>query len=243
MNDLEQRLRAALASVSERPPAGLLDAIARRHRRHQIRVGAGALAAAAALALVVPPAAGALTAAGGPAASVKPAASPARHVRAAPGTVLSGCQYANPGQISSNWRAGSVAHAGPVWFLGGGHSSGKLQLYVAIVVLDRMRPGSVAVVRAAPAARGSLRFLYGPVSFSRPGTDYTMRQGRPGVTFVACRPDQELVPDHGVTSYYGGYLIRGDRCVPVRIWLPGRASPALVHLGACGASAPRSRGH
>jgi len=46
MSDLERRLRAAMIAAAEQPPAGLMQAIRRRHRRH-IRRGGTAIATAA----------------------------------------------------------------------------------------------------------------------------------------------------------------------------------------------------
>lgn len=60
MNDLERRLRAAMAASAGPPPAGLIEGIRRRHRRHIVRVIAGFAALVAVLALAVPPAAHAL---------------------------------------------------------------------------------------------------------------------------------------------------------------------------------------
>jgi hypothetical protein len=120
-----------------------------------------------------------------------------------------------------------------MWFLDGGHSSGPIRLYVAIVVVAGLKPGSVVVVRVAPGSCGDLRFLYGPMDSLNPGTRYTMRSGEAGVTFVACSPDQQIVRSSRYTDYYGGYLVRGARCVPVLVFVPGRARPFHIGLGAC----------
>jgi hypothetical protein len=66
MNDLERRLRAAMAAMAGPPPAGLMAGIRRRRRRHLVRVAAGFAAVIAALALVAPPAAHALRSAVSP---------------------------------------------------------------------------------------------------------------------------------------------------------------------------------
>jgi hypothetical protein len=53
--DFERRLRAAMSAAASRPPAGLMQGIRRRHRRHLVRAGAGFAALVAALALAAPP--------------------------------------------------------------------------------------------------------------------------------------------------------------------------------------------
>ena len=239
MTDLERRLREALRAAAEPAPPGLLDGVMRRHRRHRIRLGASAAAVLAAAALAVPPVAGVLGGGGSPGGG-SPRATAGGHVPgqrhrpvAAPGTVLSGCGGANLGGLGRHWRAQPSVSAGRLWFLDGGHSSGRVRLYVAIAVLDGLRPGSVVVVRAAPAARPYLRFLYGPSDSLSPGTRYTERSGEAGVTFVACSPGQQIVRSPGITDYYGGYLVQGARCVPALVWLPGRADPETIRLGAC----------
>lgn len=60
MNEFERRLRAAMSAAGGPPPAGLMEGIRRRHRRHLLRVGAGCVAVAAALALAAPSATHAL---------------------------------------------------------------------------------------------------------------------------------------------------------------------------------------
>jgi hypothetical protein len=125
-----------------------------------------------------------------------------------------------------------LAGAGPIWFQNGGHSSGPIRLYVSVVVLTA-RPGSAVVVRVLPGARPDLRFLYGPRDSMNPGTRYTMRSGESGVTFAGCNLGPGAGGPAGVTDYYGGFLVKGARCVPVAAWIPGRARPVLLHLGAC----------
>ncbi len=240
MSDFECRLRAALHGAAEAAPPGLFAAVMRRRRRHKIRVGAGVLAVAAATALAVPPVSAALRGTGrapswpGPA----PAASPSRVSRpvAAPGTVLAGCGGANSGAIGSHWRTAAGHAAGPLWFIGGGHSSGSIRLYVAIAVLDGLRPGSAVILKVAPGWRHDLRFLYAPADEMTPHTQHLTRlagHGELGVTFMACSPGQQIVPSRQFTDYYGGYLVRGARCVPVHAWLPGRGHPVTIRLGAC----------
>jgi hypothetical protein len=113
MTDLERRLRAALRAATEPAPQGLFAAVMRRHRRHQVRVGASVLAAAIAVALAIPPAVSALRTghiAGGPPTSQgsSPPAGREQHAVAAHGTVLNGCSGdANAGALGRNWRSGA----------------------------------------------------------------------------------------------------------------------------------------
>jgi hypothetical protein len=240
MTDLERRLRAALHAAVEEPPPGLMEAVLRRHRRHRVRLGASLVAVLTAAAVAAPPVAGALRGGGVHGPAMTPAGhhlrapGPAhRHVTAAAGTVLDGCHGSpNAGNIGRVGRLPGPA-ALPLHFLDGGHSSGPLRLYVAIAVLTELRPGSVAIVRVPAAYRRDLRFLYGPGDSLNPGTRYTMRSGEAGVTFEACRAAQQIVRSGTITDYYGGYLVRGARCVPVRVWVPGREHPVTIKLGAC----------
>jgi hypothetical protein len=237
MTDLERRLRAALRAASEPAPQGLFAAVMRRHRRHQVRVGASVLAAAIAVALAIPPAVSALRTghiAGGPPTSQgsSPPAGREQHAVAAHGTVLNGCSGdANAGALGRNWRSGAWHAAGPLWLIDAGHSSGRIRLYVAIAVLSGIRPGSAVVVRVAPGWQHDLRLLYGPSDSMTPRTEHLTRlagHGEMGVTFEAC-----VEPTDGITNYYGGYLVRGKRCVPVRVSAPGLKNPVTIRLGAC----------
>jgi hypothetical protein len=243
MSDFERRLRAALHGAAEPAPPGLLAAVMRRHRRRKLRAGAGVLAVAAAAALAVPPVSAALRGTGQGTGPV-PATSPSHASRPAPmsGTVLAGCDDANIGAIGAHWRAGATHAAGPLWFIDGGHSpgqaaqAGSIRLYVAIAVLDGLKPGSVIVLKVAPGWHKDLRFLYGPTDMMTPHTQHLARlagHGELGVTFKACSPAQQTVPSRHYTDYYGGYLVRGARCVPVRAWLPGSVHPVTIMLGAC----------
>ncbi len=155
--------------------------------------------------------------------------------------MLTGCDDANIGAIGAHWRAGATHASGPLWFIDGGHSpgharAGSIRLYVAIAVLDGLRPGSAVVLKVAPGWRHDLRFLYGPADQMTPHTQHLTRlagQGELGVTFMTCSPARQIVPSRHYTDYYGGYLVRGARCVPVHAWLPGRAHPVTIRLGAC----------
>jgi len=243
MTDLERRLRAALRAASEPAPQGLFAAVMRRHRRHKVRVGASVVAAAIAVALAVAPVTSALRGTSrsptGTGRSPAPSESHVSSPVAAPGTVVAGCP-ANIGAIGAHWRAGAVHAAGPLWFIDGGHSSGStsapIRLYVAIAVLDGLKPGSVVVVKVAPGWRHDLRFLYGPSDMMTPRTQHLTKlagQGERGVTFVACSPAQQIRPSRHFSDYYGGYLVRGKRCVPVRVSAPGLKHPVTIRLGAC----------
>ena len=227
-----------MRAAAEQPPPDLMGAVLRRHRRHRLRQGASLVAVLAAAALAAPPVTGALRGGGGEGPAMvrsghhvrSPGPAHRREV-AAPGTVLDGCNGSpdagNAGRIGRLPGQAGLRFG----FLGGGHSSGALRLYVAIAVLEDLRPGSVVVVRVPPAYRGELRFLYGPGDSLNPGTRYTMRSGEAGVTFESCRAAQQASRVN--TDYYGGYLVRGARCVPVQVWVPGREHPVSVRLGAC----------
>lgn len=241
MSDLERRLRDALHAAEQPPPAGLLDAVRRRHRQHKIRAGAGMAAVVAAVAIAVPPVAGALRSGGsgghgkGPVAGRTThaiAPSPSPHASAAPGTALVGCGSGpNSGQLARLSTYHSSGRPLPLRFLDGGHSSGRIRLYVAIAVLKGLRPGTAVVVTVPRAYRGDLRFLY--ADSLMPGTKYTMRSGEAGVTFVACSTSQETFPSPGMTDYYGAYIVRGTRCVPVTVKIPARRQAGVIRLGAC----------
>lgn len=171
---------------------------------------------------------------------------------AASGTVLAGCDRANVGQVASSnlgqgWRRWA-GKAGPLWFInvGGrqnisGHGNvggsanvgGKPVLYVTAVVMTGLKPASAVVVRVAPAGRNYLRFLYGPADSLNAGTTYTMASGESGVTFIMCPLDGNPASAEPITDYYGGLLVDGARCVPVDVFLPGRASPIRISLGVC----------
>lgn len=250
MSDLERRLRDTLHGAAEQAPAGLIEAVRRRHRRHQIRTGAGLAAVVAAVAIAVPPVAGALRAGGSGGHGQPPltggtsqTSTPgARGGRApAPGTVLIGCANSNVGALGRHWKTPASFHAGQFWVVPESVSGGSqisrqggqdaVRLYVAIVVLDGLRPGSVVVVRASQD-RGDLRFLYSRNDALNPSVRYTMRSGEAGVTFVSCAPRQQTFPAP-YTDYLGAYLIRGARCVPAHVWIAGRRQPAVLRLGAC----------
>lgn len=160
---------------------------------------------------------------------------------AAPGTVLDGCAHSNVGQLGRHWKTPIATHAGPVWVLpetvAGGSRIGRpdpnaLRLYVAIIVLSGLPPGSSAVLRVAAPSAGDLRLLYGSGDSLNPHFRYTMRAGESGVTFVSCARSQQTFPAP-YTDYLGAYLVRGKRCVPATVDVPGRTHPLGLRLGAC----------
>jgi hypothetical protein len=239
MTDIETRLRAAMRSAGEQPPAGLMGAVRARHRRHVrrmtatwaaaaiIAVGAGGPLIARAVQAVSP---------GRPAPQrpASPASAPvSMSPAAAPGTALAGCDRANTGQIA--WQPSTPGRLGasPLWYLSGGHDTAKVELYVGLMVIAGLRPGSIVVINVAPAGQGQLRFLFGPgdsLAHDSPSSET-------GVTFVACPPDAGFFTEPAnVTVYRGGFLVEAGRCVPADIWWTGHPTPVRVGLGACGGS-------
>ena len=193
MTDFERRLRAAMAAAAEPAPAGLLDGIHRRHRRHVRRV-ATACVAVAAVGIAGTVVTRGILAAGpagrgpggsGPVATgpaVSPAAVPSSTATGAPGTVLRDCQSANGGTLGSNWKAQSV-HAGPVWFIYARPATpspshrltvGKTRASAMVIAV---RNGRTAVVTAAPSLGGRFRFL---AVFNTNWTRVHPVRGRPG---------------------------------------------------------------
>jgi hypothetical protein len=235
MDDLERRLRAALRSVSEPPPPGLLAAIRRRHTRHVRRVGVSGVAAVAVIAAAATPVVHALRPSAPSGLSGRVPASqlpgwtpsPPTYPRfSVPGAVARDCQDNNNGTLGSKWRTQSV-HAGPVWFvyaregtpwgrsrhLSGGMLSGQAGV-VAI------RNGSAAVISVAPDQAAHFRFL---AAFD--GSDrYTMRDGEPRLALKGCpsTPVGKGIPASyapGLTMFWQGYVTDlGNRdCVHLRV--------------------------
>ena len=249
MSELERRLRDALHGAAESAPDGLLDRVVRRHRRHQLRLGASLVAVVAAAAIAVPSVAGALRSGGtgghgpGPSAghsfrTTGPATGAHRH--AVPGTALAGCPDSNVGKLGRDWKSPAATHVGPVWVLpesvaGGSRVSARrgknaVRLYVAIVVLNGLRPGSIAVVESAYPR--NLRFLDSKHDSLSPGIQYSMSSGESGVTFVSCARSLQTFPAP-YTDYLGAYLVRGKRCVPVSVLVSGWSHPRELRLGDC----------
>ncbi|MGH3070469.1 MAG: hypothetical protein ACRDMI_18050 [Streptosporangiaceae bacterium] len=252
MTDFERRLRAAMAAAAEPAPAGLLDGIHRRHRRH-VRRAATACAAVVAVAVAGTLVTRGVLAAGpagrGPAATgpaVGPAAVPSSTATAAPGTVLRDCRSTNGGTLGSDWKARSV-HAGPVWFIyarPAGTPSPSHRLAVgktrASGMVIAVRDGRTAVVTAAPALGGRFRFLAG---FNNSGTPYTLSEGAPGITLAGCpaSPPGTHIPESyapGLTMFWEGLVTDLRGCIPVEVRTSSGRPPTRVVLaagnGGCG---------
>ncbi len=232
MDDIERRLRAAMISVAEAPPAGLMEGIRQRHRRHVRQLSFGYLAVAAAIGLAVAPLSHTLRAA--PASlthgsRARPTPSPtsaAPSPTAAPGTLLLTCDSANWGQLASNWRAGSLK-AGPLWFVGGRqggwvHHSGSNSMGRAShghgkpsggLMIVEVASGSTVVMKVAPEARSYFRFLDG----FGPNVGYQLPNGDTGFTFVAC-PRGDTGPNGHVTDFYLGFSSKAGSRAPVDVW-------------------------
>jgi hypothetical protein len=246
MTDLERRLRAAMAASAGPAPAGLLDGIHRRHRRHHRRI---ALACAAIVAFGV---AGTLItrgvlagsgAAGPPAAAgpaVIPSATPSSTATGAPGTVLRDCQSSNGGTLGSGWKAQSI-HAGPVWFIyerprgtvSPGHRlpTGKVRASAMVIAVEN---GRTAVVTAAAEPGGRFRFLAG---FNSGGQPYTLAEGAPGLTVAGCPagPAGTRIPEiyaPGLTMFWEGYVTDLRGCIPVQVRASTASQPIRVTLAA-----------
>jgi len=234
MSEIERRLRAAMhAAVDDlSPPAGLLEQVRARRRRHRAGTAAAALVAVGVLA--IPAVALGLRgwgpAAGGPGApSVR---APAPVARAAPGTVLEACDSAIGENLGLGWRRESV-HVGPLWLVDlkqqsatyYGHSPvaiGGLE----VVVQDNAK----AWVTVAGAARSYFRFLFRQSDFTA-GVNghYTVADGEAGVTFVGCPAADSWSFQPGYSLYGGYYLIAGSpRRVALDIWTPARRTPTRI---------------
>ena len=254
MTDFERRLRAAMAASAGPAPAGLLDGIHRRHRRHHRRIAvacavivasgvAGTLIARGALAGPAgtgPPAAG--PAATGPA--IIPSAAPSSTATRAPGTVLRDCQSSEGGTLGWGWKAHSI-HAGPVWFMyerprgtvppDQRLSTGKVTASAMAIAVEN---GHTAVVRAAPELGGRFRFL---ASFHGGGQPYTMAEGAPGLTLSGCAPGPPgtKIPEiyaPGLTMFWEGYVTDLRGCIPVEVRATPASQPIRVTLAAGHAS-------
>jgi hypothetical protein len=245
MTDFERRLRAAMTAAAEPPPAGLLEGIRRRHRRHRLRVGTACLATVAAAGIAVPLVTTGILA--GPAATTatSPAARPGTPAAAA-GTVRRDCQSSNGGTVSSNWQADSV-HAGPVWFIfmrpkntassSQRLAAGKLTSSAMAIAISN---GRMAVVTAAPATKGRYRFL---AHFNDDGSPYTLAEGAPGLTLAGCpvSPIGTGIPASnapGLTMFWEGYVTDLRGCIPLEVRTSTASQPIRVILpspdGGCG---------
>jgi hypothetical protein len=225
MTDIESRLRSAMSTAADQPPADLMERIRRRHRRHVRRVVAACASALAVIAVAAPsaihvlgtgqPSAG--QASGEPLSGGQPVVPGSSHAptpTAAAGTILRDCASQNYSDLSgTNWKARSI-QAGPLWFVYA-RTSG-LSSIVAV------RAGATVVVRDAPAAHSRYLFL--------PGTNASVRAGKPGVTFVAC-PASYMGP---ITFWWVSYNNAGLRCVPLQVQTPNARKPIRVVLSAGG---------
>jgi hypothetical protein len=242
-----------MAAAAGPPPAGLLDGIRRRHRRHVRRVGAACLAAVAAVGIGAPLVTRGILA--GPAgtgptatspAVIIPSAVPTSAPTAAPGTVLRDCQSNNNGTLGSHWKADSV-HAGPVWFIYARPKSnppssqrlavGKLTDSAMVIAVSN---GRTAVVTAGPAAGGRFRFL---ASFNSGGTPYTLAEGARGLTLAGCPagPAGTDIPESyaaGLTMFWEGYVTDLRGCIPMEVRMSPASQPIRIALpaadGGCG---------
>lgn len=253
MTDFEGRLRAAMAASAEPAPAGLLDGVYHRHRRHVRRL---ATACVTVLAVGI---AGTLVTRGvlaagpggtgpggtGPAATgaaVSPSAAPSSTATAAPGTVLRDCQSSNGGTVSADWKAHSV-HAGPVWFIyarpvstpssGWRLRAGKTRVNAMIITVSN---GHTATVTAAPRLGGRFRFLAG---FNDTGTPYTLSEGKPGLTLAGCpaAPATHHIPPGyaaGQTMFWEGYVTDLRGCVPLEVRTSPASPPTRVTVAPAG---------
>jgi hypothetical protein len=236
MDDIERRLRAAMASVTEPVPPGLMEGIRRKHRRHIVRLASGCLAVLVAIGFTLPGLAHALQGSPSPAgpAPTRPAPLPAK---AAPGTVLLTCESANWGGLGSSWRAGSL-HVGPLWLVGGsqqgwvhqngaagvGHvGRGHAKLGGGVMIVE-VANGSAVVMKVTPQARSYFRFLdgFGPdVGYVQPAGDW-------GYTFIAC-PRGEGGPNGQLTDFYLGFSGRSGSRAAVDVWTsPSSARPVQI---------------
>jgi hypothetical protein len=252
MTDFERRLRAALAASAEPAPAGLLDGIHRRHRRHVRRTATACVAAAAVAVAGTLVTREMLAGPGGtgpastPPALAAPWVVPSSTATGPPGTVLRDCQSNNGGTLGSNWKAQSV-HAGPVWFIyarpAGTPSAsdrpavGKTRFSAMVIAISN---GRTAVVTAAPALGGRFRFL---AAFHTGGAPYTLADGAPGISLAGCpaSPIGHHIPASyaaGLTMFWEGFVTDLRGCIPVQVRTsPGRP-PTRVTLavtdGGCG---------
>jgi hypothetical protein len=255
MTEFERRLRAAMAAAAEPSPAGLLDAIRRRHRRHVRRVGAACVGAVAAVAIAVPLVTqGLLTgpAGRGRGGSLPGASSPGRSASvlppvpspAPPGTVRRDCATNNNGTLGRNWKARSV-HAGPVWFIYARSSrarSSRSRLTAGqpagSAMVIAVRNGHTATVTDGPAAAKRFRFL---AWFNGNQKPYTMAEGAPNLFLSGCpvSPVGTHIPESyapGLTMFWQGYVTDLRGCVPLDVHGSPGARPIRVTVPAGGAT-------
>jgi hypothetical protein len=243
MTDFERRLRAAMAAAAEPPPAGMLDAITRRHRRHVRRAAAASVAAVAAVVIAAPLTARAINDGAGPVGpSATSPAAPAGPPSAAPGTVLRDCESSDGGTLGSDWKARSV-HAGPVWFIyarpdravpaGQRPTAGKTTSSAMVIAVMN---GQTAVIRAASATSGRFRFIADPSYTSQP---FTLADGEPGLTLAGCPagPIGTGIPESwapGLTLFWEAYVTDLHGCIPLDVRAAAGRRPIRVTVAAAG---------
>jgi hypothetical protein len=247
MTELERRLRAAMAAADEPPPAGLLDGIRRRHRRHVRRAGAAWVGAVAAVAIAVPLVTQGIRtgpAGRGPGGSFPAASSevplPPMSPILPPRMVFRDCASSNNGTLGRNWKAHSV-HAGPVWFIYA-RSNGSRSSHPGLIVgkptgsamVIAIRNGSTAMVADAPAARERFRFLD---HFHGNGKRYTLAEGAPSLTMSGCpaSPVGTGIPERyapGLTMFWLGYVTDLRGCVPLKVTDPIAVRPITITVPA-----------
>jgi hypothetical protein len=240
MDEVERRLRQAMREAMEEPPAGLMDAIRRRHQRHLRRVVLGCAGLTATVALAVPAVVHGLhhdpLRPGGSQGSqiVTPSPSPSP----APGTALLTCDSQNSGQLQANWRSGSLK-VGPLWFVDGrtfgyvhravstnprfvgtGTSGGKLRNGVMILEVAN---GSTVVMKPAPDPRSHFRFVEG---YNGPNPNRLPHEDT-GLTLVSC-PRGTHGDNGNVADYYLGFQMKAGTSATVNIWTSPRARPIRV---------------
>jgi hypothetical protein len=156
------------------------------------------------------------------------------------------CADNNNGTLGRNWKAQSV-HAGPVWFIyvrsnRAGSSRSRLTTGqpAASAMVIAVRNGRTAVVTAAPALGGRLRFLG---DFNTSGVPYTLSEGAPALRLVGCPPTQagHRIPASyaaGLTMFWEGYVTDLRGCIPMQVRASPGSPPARVTLaarnGGCG---------
>jgi hypothetical protein len=204
----------------------------RRRRRHLQKMRVGGVAAVAAFAIGIPSVLqAALT--GSPKPGL-PAAAYTNPPAAAPGSELLKCgDYSDRGisggELSAHWKAASI-QAGPVWFVfarsGAWRSSQRLpggRLSDVGGPILAVRNGTTLEITTPRADRSRFRFLTHGMAR---GT-YTLRDGVPGLTAVAC-PKQDMAPGipeayaPGYTLFYLplGYVTDLTGCLPMQIATP-----------------------
>jgi hypothetical protein len=238
MSGFEDRLRAAMESsvAGEHAPAGLLEGIRRRHRRHLARVAVAWAALLLAGVAAIPPSRAALLGHG-----ALPVRSPAtlgpvpRRAPAVRGQSYS-CTSGGAGSLGPHWRQ-DAAHAGPVWFINDAISPGfrfrtKDGMLKAVPIIVAVPNGTTAYVKPVGSQARQFRFLPG---FNR-ANRYTLHDGKTEATFTGCPgPSGSGAGLDGFTAYWVGTLVAGPRCITLGVQAPGTAhvTRATLRFGRC----------